>query len=71
MVLIIIHFICLNQLGKYQVKYINVYIEPFIDEILKWNHSAGSHTWLSTGGFPAQSILLGAEPYFNMLVYAS
>jgi hypothetical protein len=25
----------LNQLGKYQVKYMNVYIEPFIDELLK------------------------------------
>ena len=25
----------LNQLGKYQVKYINVYIKPLIDELLK------------------------------------
>ena len=25
----------LNQLGKYQVKYMNVYIEPLIDELLK------------------------------------
>ena len=25
----------LNQLGKYQVKDMNVYIEPFIDELLK------------------------------------
>jgi hypothetical protein len=23
-----------NQLGKYQVKYMNVYIEPLIDELL-------------------------------------
>ena len=25
----------LNQLGRYQVKYMNVYIEPLIDELLK------------------------------------
>ena len=25
----------IDQLGKYQVKYMNVYIEPLIDEILK------------------------------------
>jgi hypothetical protein len=25
----------LNQLGKYQVKYMNVYNEPLIDELLK------------------------------------
>ena len=38
MVLIIIYFICSNQSGKYQVKYMNVYIEPLIDELLKlWN----------------------------------
>ena len=39
MVLIIIYFICTsNQLGKFQVKYMNVYIEPLIDELLKlWN----------------------------------
>jgi hypothetical protein len=24
-----------NQLGRYQVKYMNVYIEPLIDELLK------------------------------------
>jgi hypothetical protein len=24
-----------NQLGKYQVKYMNVYIEPLIDELLE------------------------------------
>ena len=38
MVLIIIYFICSNQVGKYQVKDMNVYIEPLIDELLKlWN----------------------------------
>ena len=39
MVLIIISFICTsNQSGKYQVKDMNVYIEPLIDELLKlWN----------------------------------
>ena len=38
MVAIIIYFICSNQLGKYQVKDMNVYIEPLIDELLKlWN----------------------------------
>ena len=39
MVLIIIYFICTsNQSGKFQVKYMNVYIEPLIDELLKlWN----------------------------------
>ena len=38
MVVIIIYFICSNQSGKYQVKYMNVYIEPLIDELLKlWN----------------------------------
>ena len=38
MVLIIIYFICSNQSGKYQVKYMNVYIEPLIEELLKlWN----------------------------------
>ena len=25
----------LNQLGKYQVKYMNVYVEPLIDDLLK------------------------------------
>ena len=39
MVLIIIYFICTsNQLGKFQVKDMNVYIEHLIDKILKlWN----------------------------------
>ena len=39
MVLIIIYFICTSiQSGKFQVKDINVYIEPIIDELLKlWN----------------------------------
>ena len=39
MVLIIIYFICTsNQLGKFQVKDMNVYIEPLIDDLLKsWN----------------------------------
>ena len=35
MVVIIIYFICPNQSGKYQVKYMNVYFEPLIDELLK------------------------------------
>ena len=36
MVLIIIYFICTsNQPGKFQVKDMNVYIEPLIDELLK------------------------------------
>ena len=34
MVVIIIYFICSNQSGKYQVKSMNVYIEPLIDELL-------------------------------------
>ena len=38
MVLIIIYFICSNKSGKYQIKDMNVYIEPLIDELLKlWN----------------------------------
>ena len=38
MELMIIYFICSNQLGKYQVKDMNVYIEPLIDELLNlWN----------------------------------
>ena len=38
MVVIIIYFICSNQSGKYQVKDMNVYIEPLIDKLLKlWN----------------------------------
>ena len=38
MVVIIIYFICSNQSSKYQVKDMNVYIEPLIDELLKlWN----------------------------------
>ena len=39
MVLRIIYFICnSNQSGKFQVKYMNVYIKPIIDKILKlWN----------------------------------
>ena len=38
MVLIIIYFIFPNQSGKYQVKDMNVYIEPLIDKLLKlWN----------------------------------
>ena len=36
MFLIIIYFICTsNQSGKFQVKDMNVYIEPLIDELLK------------------------------------
>ena len=36
MVLIIIYFICTsNQLGKFQVKDMNVYIKILIDELLK------------------------------------
>ena len=39
MVLIMIYFICAsNQSCKFQVKDMNVYIEPLIDELLKlWN----------------------------------
>ena len=39
MVLIIIYFICTsNQSGKFQVKDMNVYIKPLIDELLNlWN----------------------------------
>ena len=39
MVLIMIYFICTsNESGKFQVKGMNVYIEPLIDELLKlWN----------------------------------
>ena len=38
MVVIIIYFICSNQSGKYQVKDMNVYIKPIIDDLLKlWN----------------------------------
>ena len=39
MVLIMIYFICTsNQSGKFQVKYMHVYIEPLIDELLNlWN----------------------------------
>ena len=39
MVVIVIYFICPNQSGKYQVKDMNVYIKPLIDELLKlWNN---------------------------------
>ena len=40
MVLIMIYFICTSnyESGKFQVKDMNVYIEPLIDELLKlWN----------------------------------
>ena len=39
MVLIMIYFICnSNQSGKFQIKDMNVYIKPLIDELLKlWN----------------------------------
>ena len=39
MVLIMIYFICTsNQSSKFQVKDMNVYIKPLIDELLKlWN----------------------------------
>ena len=38
MVLIIIYFICSNQSSKYQVKDMNVYIEPLTYELLNlWN----------------------------------
>ena len=40
MVFIMIYFICSSnyESGKFQVKDINVYIEPLIDELLKlWN----------------------------------
>ena len=40
MVLIMIYFICISnyESGKLQVKYMNVYIEPLIDDLLKlWN----------------------------------
>jgi hypothetical protein len=35
MVVIIVYCICSNQLGKYKVKDMNVYIEPLIEELLK------------------------------------
>ena len=35
MVAIIIYFICSNQSDKYQVKDMNVYVEPLIDELQK------------------------------------
>ena len=35
MVVIFMYYICSNQLGTYQVKYMNVYIEMLIDELLK------------------------------------
>ena len=38
MVVIIIYFICSNQPGKYQVKYMDVYIKPLVDELVNlWN----------------------------------
>ena len=40
MVLIMIYFICTSnyELGKFQVKDMNIYIEPLIDELLNlWN----------------------------------
>ena len=38
MVVIIIYFICSNQSGKYQVKDMNVYIDPLINRLLNiWN----------------------------------
>ena len=38
MAVIIIYYICSNQSGKYQVKDMNVYIDPLIDKLLKlWN----------------------------------
>ena len=40
MVLIMIYFKCTSnyESGKFQVKYMNVYIEPLIDELLNlWN----------------------------------
>ena len=39
MVLIMIYFVCTsNESGKFQVKDMNVYIEPLIDELLNlWN----------------------------------
>ena len=40
MVLVIIYFICTsNKPGKFQVKYMNVYIEPLIDELLKLSNA--------------------------------
>ena len=44
MVLIIIYFISTsNQLGKFQVKDMNVYIEPLIDEILNLQNGISMH----------------------------
>ena len=38
MVVIIIYILCLHQSRKYQVKAMDVYIEPLIDKLLKlWN----------------------------------
>ena len=39
MVLIIMYFICTsNQSGKFQFKYMNVYIKPLIEKLLNlWN----------------------------------
>jgi hypothetical protein len=34
-IMVIVIMCNFKQLGKYQVKYMNVYIEPLIDEILK------------------------------------
>ena len=43
MVVKIIYFICSNQLGKYQIKDMDVYIESLIDELLKLQNGITMH----------------------------
>ena len=47
MFLIMIYFICTsNQSGKFQVKDMNVYIEPLIDELLSYGMASLCMTYL-------------------------
>ena len=51
MVLMIIYFICTsNQSGKFQVKYMNVYIKPLIDELLNFGMASLCMTYLDQYG---------------------
>ena len=63
MVLITIYFICTsNQSGKFQVKDMNVYIEPLIDKLMKFGMELLCTTYLDQydkGNFNSMQWLYG------------
>ena len=77
-----IYFICTsNQSGKFQVKDMNVYIEPLIDELLKlWNgitmYDVSRPIWKKEISIPCNACMdnrwcLGVNPLLRFVIISS